>query len=53
MPLTLRQATGTECEAFRSRGMRSAGLNVHGSNTVARSLYVGLGYQVTGGRLAR
>jgi ribosomal protein S18 acetylase RimI-like enzyme len=35
-----------EAEA-RSRGMRSVGLNVHGSNTVARSLYQGLGYQVT------
>jgi ribosomal protein S18 acetylase RimI-like enzyme len=35
-----------EAEA-RSRGMRSVGLNVHGSNTVARSLYEGLGYQVT------
>jgi ribosomal protein S18 acetylase RimI-like enzyme len=30
----------------RSRGMRSLGLNVHGSNTVARSLYTGLGYEV-------
>ena len=27
--------------------MRSVGLNVHGSNTVARTLYEGLGYQVT------
>ena len=35
-----------EAEA-RARGMRSVGLNVHGSNTVARSLYEGLGYQVT------
>lgn len=35
-----------EAEA-RSRGMRSVGLNVHGSNAVARSLYAGLGYQVT------
>ena len=35
-----------EAEA-RSRGMRSVGLNVHGSNTVARSLYESLGYQVT------
>jgi ribosomal protein S18 acetylase RimI-like enzyme len=34
-----------EAEA-RARGMRSVGLNVHGSNTVARSLYEGLGYQV-------
>lgn len=35
-----------EAEA-RARGMRSVGLNVHGGNTVARSLYEGLGYQVT------
>jgi ribosomal protein S18 acetylase RimI-like enzyme len=34
-----------EAEA-RSRGMHSLGLNVHGSNTVARSLYTALGYQV-------
>jgi ribosomal protein S18 acetylase RimI-like enzyme len=34
-----------EAEA-RSRGMRSLGLNVDGSNTVARSLYAGLGYEV-------
>lgn len=34
-----------EAEA-RARGMRSVGLNVHGSNAVARSLYDGLGYQV-------
>jgi ribosomal protein S18 acetylase RimI-like enzyme len=34
-----------EAEA-RSRGMRSLGLNVHGRNTVARSLYTGLGYEV-------
>jgi ribosomal protein S18 acetylase RimI-like enzyme len=33
--------------AARSAGMRSLGLNVHGSNTVARSLYTGLGYEVT------
>jgi ribosomal protein S18 acetylase RimI-like enzyme len=31
----------------RSRGMTSLGLNVHGQNTVARSLYDGLGYGVT------
>jgi ribosomal protein S18 acetylase RimI-like enzyme len=30
----------------RSRGMRSIGLNVHGGNTVARSLYDSLGYEV-------
>jgi ribosomal protein S18 acetylase RimI-like enzyme len=35
-----------ETEA-RARGMRSLGLNVHGSNTIARSLYVSLGYHVT------
>lgn len=34
-----------EAEA-RARGMTSIGLNVHGQNTVARSLYVGLGYAV-------
>ncbi len=34
-----------EAEA-RSRGMRSVGLNVHGSNMVARSLYTSLGYDV-------
>jgi len=31
----------------RVRGMTSLGLNVHGQNTVARSLYDSLGYQVT------
>jgi ribosomal protein S18 acetylase RimI-like enzyme len=30
----------------RARGMTSLGLNVHGQNTVARSLYDGLGYEV-------
>jgi ribosomal protein S18 acetylase RimI-like enzyme len=30
-----------------ARGMTSVGLNVHGQNTVARSLYDSLGYQVT------
>jgi ribosomal protein S18 acetylase RimI-like enzyme len=30
----------------RARGMTSLGLNVHGQNTAARSLYDGLGYQV-------
>jgi len=34
-----------EAEA-RSRGMRSLGLNVHGGNTAALSLYSKLGYQV-------
>jgi mycothiol synthase len=34
-----------EAEA-RSRGMRSVGLNVHGSNVAARSLYTSLGYGV-------
>ena len=34
-----------EAEA-RSRGMTSVGLNVHGQNTVARSLYESLGYEV-------
>ena len=34
-----------EAEA-RSRGMRSLGLNVHGSNTPALALYSKLGYQV-------
>lgn len=31
----------------RSRGMTSLGLNVHGQNTVARSLYESLGYETT------
>jgi ribosomal protein S18 acetylase RimI-like enzyme len=31
----------------RARGMTSLGLNVHGQNTVARSLYESLGYDVT------
>jgi ribosomal protein S18 acetylase RimI-like enzyme len=31
----------------RSRGMTSLGLNVHGQNKVARSLYDSLGYDVT------
>ncbi|HEY0932422.1 MAG TPA: GNAT family N-acetyltransferase [Trebonia sp.] len=31
----------------RSRGMTSLGLNVHGQNTIARSLYESLGYEVT------
>jgi ribosomal protein S18 acetylase RimI-like enzyme len=31
----------------RARGMTSLGLNVHGQNTVARSLYESLGYEIT------
>ena len=31
----------------RTRGMTSLGLNVHGQNTVARSLYESLGYEIT------
>jgi ribosomal protein S18 acetylase RimI-like enzyme len=31
----------------RARGMTSLGLNVHGHNVVARSLYESLGYDVT------
>jgi ribosomal protein S18 acetylase RimI-like enzyme len=31
----------------RARGMTSLGLNVHGQNMVARSLYDSLGYEVT------
>jgi len=34
-----------EAEA-RARGMTSLGLNVHGQNTIARSLYESLGYEV-------
>ncbi len=34
-----------EAEA-RSHGMRSLGLNVHGSNVAARSLYASMGYEV-------
>jgi ribosomal protein S18 acetylase RimI-like enzyme len=34
-------------DEVRSRGMTSLGLNVHGQNTVARTLYDSLGYQVT------
>jgi ribosomal protein S18 acetylase RimI-like enzyme len=30
----------------RARGMTSLGLNVHGQNTAARSLYDSLGYHV-------
>jgi ribosomal protein S18 acetylase RimI-like enzyme len=35
-----------EVEA-RAHGMTALGLNVHGQNTVARSLYESLGYEVT------
>jgi ribosomal protein S18 acetylase RimI-like enzyme len=31
----------------RARGMKSLGLNVHGQNVVARSLYESLGYETT------
>ena len=34
-------------DVVRARGMTSLGLNVHGQNTVARSLYESLGYEVT------
>jgi ribosomal protein S18 acetylase RimI-like enzyme len=34
-------------EQARARGMTSLGLNVHGQNAVARSLYESLGYEVT------
>src|ERR1700722_3164663 len=34
-------------EQARARGMTSLGLNVHGQNMVARSLYESLGYEVT------
>ncbi len=34
-------------EEARARGMTSLGLNVHGQNMVARSLYESLGYEVT------
>jgi len=34
-------------EEARSRGMTSLGLNVHGQNTIARSLYESLGYETT------
>lgn len=38
-----------ECaeDEARARGMTSLGLNVHGQNMVARSLYESLGYEVT------
>ena len=44
----LEEATRAVAEGeARSRGMTSLGLNVHGQNTVARSLYDSLGYGVT------
>lgn len=42
-----RQAMLLAEEQARARGMRSLGLNVHGSNAIARSLYTSLGYHVT------
>ena len=51
--LTLRAMTRAGREAMllaegeaRSHGMTSLGLNVHGQNKVARSLYDSLGYDV-------
>lgn len=41
-----------ETEA-RARDMRSLGLNVHGGNTIARSLYASLGYHVTTQQMKR
>jgi GNAT superfamily N-acetyltransferase len=40
-----RAAMGLAEEEARARGMTSLGLNVHGQNTVARSLYESLGYE--------
>jgi len=37
----------------RARGMTSLGLNVHGQNMVARSLYESLGYEVTAMQLKK
>jgi len=42
-----RQAMLLAEQEAAAQGMTSVGLNVHGSNTVARSLYDSLGYQVT------
>lgn len=42
-----RQAMALAEREARERGMTSLGLNVHGHNTVARSLYEALGYEVT------
>ena len=42
-----RQAMLLAEEESRARGMTSSGLNVHGKNTVAISLYDSLGYAVT------
>ena len=41
-----RQAMALAEREARERGMTSLGLNVHGQNTVARSLYDSLGYEV-------
>jgi ribosomal protein S18 acetylase RimI-like enzyme len=41
-----RQAMLLAEQAARNRGMTSIGLNVHGRNTVARTLYDSLGYEV-------
>ena len=37
----------------RARGMTSLGLNVHGQNMIARSLYESLGYEVTAMQLKK
>ena len=42
-----RQAMLLAEQEAAARGMSSVGLNVHGSNAVARNLYDSLGYQVT------
>jgi ribosomal protein S18 acetylase RimI-like enzyme len=41
-----REAMRLAEDQARASGMRSLGLNVHGGNTVARSLYTGMGYEV-------
>jgi ribosomal protein S18 acetylase RimI-like enzyme len=41
-----RAAMGLAEAEARARGMTSLGLNVHGQNTVARSLYESMGYEV-------
>jgi GNAT superfamily N-acetyltransferase len=40
-------------EEARAHGMTSLGLNVHGQNMVARSLYESLGYEVTAMQLKK
>lgn len=42
-----RAAMGLAEDEARARGMKSLGLNVHGQNVVARSLYESLGYETT------